>query len=156
MNQEEILKSKNKYSKYFPLTFVVIPILLIILAELGLRFYKYGEWYDQWVSVSQNRLMLNPKLAYKFFQSPGSIPSSIEDTFLKIKPDSTYRVFILGGSTAAGYPYMPNGAFSRYLQKYLNNTLVNTEVVNLGVPAMNSYLVSPPAFFARAVIRSLS
>jgi len=137
MGQEEILKTKNKYSKYFPLIFVVIPILLIIMTELGLRYYKYGEWYDQWVSVSNNRLMLNPKLAYKFFQSPGSIPSSIEDTFLKIKPDSTYRVFILGGSTAAGYPYMPNGAFSRYLEKYLDNILINTEVVNLGVPAMN-------------------
>ena len=141
MSQEEILKPKHKYGKYFPLIFLFIPILLIIFTELGLRFYKYGEWYDQWVSVSNNRLMLNPKLAYKFFQSPGNIPSSIEDTFLKIKPDSTYRVFILGGSTAAGYPYMPNGAFSRYLQKYLDNTLVNTEVVNLGVPAMNSYFM---------------
>ena len=95
MSQEEILKPKHKYGKYFPLIFLFIPILLIIFTELGLRFYKYGEWYDQWVSVSNNRLMLNPKLLLLDEPSAGLSPKFISSVFETIKKIRDQGISIL-------------------------------------------------------------
>jgi lysophospholipase L1-like esterase len=47
----------------------------------------------------------------------------------------------LGGSSAAGFPYTPNGSFARYIQKRLQLLYPekNIEVVNIAMSAINSY-----------------
>jgi hypothetical protein len=47
----------------------------------------------------------------------------------------------LGESSAAGYPFMPMGSFSRYIRKRLELVYPNTpiEVVNLGMTGICSY-----------------
>ncbi|MFZ6034194.1 MAG: GDSL-type esterase/lipase family protein, partial [Melioribacter sp.] len=59
------------------------------------------------------------------------------------KTDSTYRIFVLGGSSAAGYPYMPMGSYSRYLRRRLelNYPHKEIEVINLSLTAVNSYTI---------------
>ncbi|MCB9247259.1 MAG: hypothetical protein H6613_01265 [Ignavibacteriales bacterium] len=57
------------------------------------------------------------------------------------KKQNSFRVFILGGSSAEGYPFSPMGSFSRYVRKRLELVYPNThiEVINLGMTAVNSY-----------------
>ncbi len=59
------------------------------------------------------------------------------------KKKNAFRVFILGGSSAAGYPFTPNGDFGKYLQKYLESVYPENkiEVVNLAITAVNSYTI---------------
>ena len=54
------------------------------------------------------------------------------DLFLKEKPKNGYRIFVMGGSTAAGYPYGENLMFSRILNKSLSVTFPEKkiEVIN--------------------------
>jgi lysophospholipase L1-like esterase len=86
-------------------------------------------------------LFLNPDLPYKYFYNIEQAPSTLPDGFDKIKKENAFRVFVLGGSSTAGWPYVPNAAFSRHIKRrlellYPKNTI---EVINLGISAINSY-----------------
>jgi len=56
---------------------------------------------------------------------------------------NTYRIFCLGGSTTAGFPYGLNISFPDFLYDRLNTLFPdrNIEVINLGLSAVNSYTV---------------
>jgi tetratricopeptide (TPR) repeat protein len=59
---------------------------------------------------------------------------------LREKPKKAFRIFILGGSAAAGLGYSPNASFSRHLERMLRTAYPNRkiEVVNLGIVALSS------------------
>lgn len=135
--------SKRTVPKIFYLILVLIPIMFFVLLELGLRFFDYGYNYDLWVQVDKDRVGLNPEAARRYFYTTKQVPESIKDVFLKEKPENGYRIFVLGGSSAAGYPYVPNGSFSRYIRDRLKILLPKREieVVNLSLTAVNSYTV---------------
>jgi len=126
--------------KYFYVILVLIPILFFVLLELGLRLFNYGVDNSQWAEMKPYRI-LNPNVTMRYFYNTGSYPYSIQDIFLINKPAKAFRVFVLGESSAGGYPYMPNGAFSRYLQQRLERTYPDytIEIVNLGITAINTY-----------------
>ncbi|MDP4116922.1 MAG: hypothetical protein Q8903_12350, partial [Bacteroidota bacterium] len=126
--------------KYFYVILVLIPILFFVLLELGLRLFNYGVDNSQWAEMKPYRI-LNPNVTMRHFYNTGSYPYSIQDIFLINKPAKAFRVFVLGESSAGGYPYMPNGAFSRYLQQRLERTYPDytIEIVNLGITAINTY-----------------
>lgn len=137
------LNSQNppKPKLYFILILLLLPIFFIVFLEIGLSVIDYGEDYSQWVEITDERLVLNPIIAKKYFSNIKSIPNSNHDTFYKVKRENSYRIFVLGESSAAGFPFSPNGSFSRYLQDkldlYYPNRLI--EVVNLGMSAINTY-----------------
>ncbi|MFA3783699.1 hypothetical protein ABRY23_11615 [Melioribacteraceae bacterium 4301-Me] len=136
-------EEKLKPPKYFYLILFSLPFLFFIVLEISLRIFNYGYNLDTWVSATDDKYMLNPDFAWRYFNNVKSVPTSIEDFFDKEKKDNAFRVFVLGGSSAAGYPYMPLGSFSRYIRKrlelsYPNNTI---EVVNLSLTAVNSYTI---------------
>jgi tetratricopeptide (TPR) repeat protein len=128
--------------KYFYIVLVLIPVLFFVLLELGLRLFNYGVDNRQWAEMGSYRI-LNPNVAHRYFYNTGSYPYSIQDIFLVNKPAKAFRVFVLGESSAAGYPYMPNGSFSRYLQQRLESMYPDytIEVVNLGITAINTYTI---------------
>jgi tetratricopeptide (TPR) repeat protein len=101
----------------------------------------YGRTYDQWVPLDDSRLTLNPEIAYRYFYSSEKVPSAGHNYFDKIKEANSYRVFIMGGSSAAGFPYTPNGSFGRYIRKRLELIYPDKkiEVVNIAMSAINSY-----------------
>jgi tetratricopeptide (TPR) repeat protein len=74
------------------------------------------------------------------------------DAFSVIKKEKTLRIFVLGGSTTAGYPYFFNGSFSRHLADRLIHAYpdYDFEIVNLGMTAVNSYTVRD---FARETLK---
>ncbi|NOX18196.1 MAG: hypothetical protein GXO87_07935 [Chlorobi bacterium] len=132
-----------KTPKIFYLFLILIPILFFVLLEIGLRVADYGYDTTTWVTIRNDYLGLNPDVARRYFYNIASVPESIQDVFHKNKPKNSFRVFVLGGSSAAGYPYMPFGSFSRYLRKRLEIAYPDKqiEVVNLSLTAVNSYTI---------------
>ena len=63
-----------------------------------------------------------------------------EREFLVEKPAAGFRVFVVGGSAAAGFPYPPAYAFSAWLERRLRAQLpgLAVEVVNAAVPGYSS------------------
>ncbi len=134
-------ENSKKHPFYFYIILVSIPILVLFFLEAGLRIFHYGFSTDQWIEITNNKLILNPEIAYRYFHKTSGIPYPTRDSFDKIKSSSSIRVFVLGESSTAGFPYSPNGTFSKYIKKrlLLNYPDRNIEVVNLSMAAINSY-----------------
>jgi len=141
----EFLKTQveKKTPPIFYLVLILIPILFFVLLEVTLRIADYGYPTDVWQKASETQMGLNNELGRRYFHATKSVPSSIEDVFDIEKKENSFRVFVLGGSSAAGYPYMPMGSFSRYIRKRLEIVYPESkiEVVNLSLTAVNSYTI---------------
>jgi lysophospholipase L1-like esterase len=129
--------------KIFYVVLVLLPIIFLIAFELILRAVDYGYNTDVFIEVAPGYYGSNPKLAKKYFHNVKSVPNTINDVFKIEKPKNGFRVFVLGGSSGAGYPYMPLGSFSRYVRKRLELVYPKNEieVVNLSMTAVNSYTI---------------
>lgn len=132
---------RKKVPRWYYLVLVSLPVIIILLLELSLRFFNYGRTYDQWVRYGNGKLTLNPEIAYRYFYNTNRVPSANHNYFDEIKKKNSYRVFVMGGSSAAGFPYSPNGAFSRYIRKRLELLYPEKEieVINIAMSAINSY-----------------
>lgn len=80
-------------------------------------------------------------VARRFFPSEQFPPTPPSDLFLAEKPEHGIRLFALGESSTAGFPYPPNAMFSRLVADALTDVFPadTVEVVNLGIAATNSY-----------------
>lgn len=136
-------QNKKKPNKFFYIVLVLIPILFFVLLELSLRLFNYGYDNSTWIKITPTHYGLNPDVAKRYFHSVKNVPESIQDVFAIKKDPNAYRVFVLGGSSAAGYPFMPLGSFSRYIRQRLEENYPNRiiEVVNLSLTAVNSYTI---------------
>jgi tetratricopeptide (TPR) repeat protein len=87
--------------------------------------------------------MLNPDVAGRYFFSTEDLPQSNNDAFDIIKRGNAFRIFVMGGSSAQGFPFSPNGTISRYIRDRLELIYPNQyiEVINLGITATNSYTI---------------
>ena len=132
---------KKKYPIYFNILLIVIPLIILAFLEVGLNIFNYGETIDQWEIVDSQKMMLNPQIAKRYFYTTEAVPYPSQDLFDIQKKNNTIRVFILGGSSAAGYPFTPNGSFARYIKKRLELVYENKniEVINCAMAAINSY-----------------
>lgn len=124
----------------------MIPFLIILLLEVALRLFNYGNDYSTFVEIeeiSPGQYFLNPDLTKKYFTGTAAIPSVIPDPFDKNKSQNTIRIFVFGGSTTAGYPYSANVSFPRQIKRKLELMYPNykIEVINLGVSAVNTYFI---------------
>lgn len=134
-------QKKKKTPFYFYIILIGLPIIIFVLLELGLRLFGYGENIEQWDTATEGKLMLNQEIARKYFYNIERIPFSNQDVFDAVKKPNTYRIFVLGESSAAGYPFSPLGSFSRYIRDRLKLLYPSSEieVVNLSMTAINSY-----------------
>jgi len=137
---------KKKYPVGFYLVTVLAPFILFALIEVALRVVGYGASDPAFISVpgSEGKLLfLDPGLTRRYFKGATFVPQSINDVFTSVKDPNTFRIFILGESSAAGFPYEPNGSFSRFLALKLKLLYPQKkfEVVNLGIAAINSYAI---------------
>ncbi|MGQ9642510.1 MAG: GDSL-type esterase/lipase family protein [Ignavibacterium sp.] len=134
----------KKPPKWFYLILFLIPILFFVLFEIGLRALDYGHDFTVFKVVTDyhpDKLFLNPEIPYKYFYGTRSVPSALPDGFDRDKKENAFRVFVLGGSSTAGWPYVPNASFPRQLKRKLELLYPenNIEVINLGISAINSY-----------------
>jgi tetratricopeptide (TPR) repeat protein len=87
--------------------------------------------------------MLNPDIGGRYLFNTKNFPQSNNETFDIIKKKDAFRIFVLGGSSAAGFPYSPNGSFSRYIRDRLELLYpgIPIEVINVAITATNSYTI---------------
>lgn len=137
---------KKKYPAWFYAAGFALPLIFILLLETGLRIFNYGNTYEVFSEVSPvypGMLFLNPDITQKYFTNLSTPPGTIADGFYAVKRENTYRVFVLGESSTAGWPYAPNVSFPRYLRRKLQALYPDKtiEIVNLGVSAISSYVI---------------
>ncbi|NNG27031.1 MAG: SGNH/GDSL hydrolase family protein, partial [Ignavibacteriaceae bacterium] len=130
--------------KWFYLILVIIPIVSVFVVEIFLRVINYGMDFTTFKPISNyypDKIFFNPDLPFKYFSTQKNVPSVLPDGFDKVKKENAFRVFIIGGSTAAGWPYVPNASFSRHLKRRLELLCPENyiEVINCGVSAINTY-----------------
>lgn len=123
-----------------------MPFLLLVLLECALRIAGAGEDLRLFVSTpdkSSPYYGINLHVAQRYFSylGEGFDPYPIKDLFLKKKPDNGYRIFVLGESTTAGFPYANNVSFARFLHRRLAETFPDRyiEVVNTSLTSINTY-----------------
>ena len=139
-------KATSNRTRLFSLIAALLPVLFFVLLETGLRVFGYGTALPLFVPcqpdpVGNECLEINQDIARRYFPEDGFVPLPTGDRFLKEKPANGYRVFVLGGSTTAGWPYPENVTFSRRLQQQLSDVFPERriEVVSTGIAAVNSF-----------------
>lgn len=131
--------------KLFTAIMVLLPLVILLILELGLRLFHYGGDLNLFVTPQEESVsdcyMCNRNVASRYFFMQSTRPTPQKDLFLKNKPEDAYRIFVMGGSTTAGFPYGNNLMFSRILHKRLCDIFPDRkiEVINTAMAAVNSY-----------------
>ncbi|MCP5050393.1 MAG: hypothetical protein GY940_24735, partial [bacterium] len=141
-NKETV--SRRRVWLFRLLIFFVIPLLLVLLVEFGLRLAGYGYPTGATIKYSTNgtpSVVDNYRFSWRFF--PHKMAREFDPfRFPARKADNAYRIFILGSSPAQG---VPDGAygFGRILEVMLRETYpgITFEVINTAITAINSHVV---------------
>lgn len=141
--KERIQLSRSK-TRLFSLIALSIPVLFILFLEIVLRLLNYGGDNRLFVPTpteDSKYYGINRSVCRRYFVRDDFVPTPRKDLFLREKPEGTFRIFVLGGSTTAGFPYAHNVSFPRILHRRLTDTFPDRriEVVNTAMTAINSY-----------------
>lgn len=137
-------KKERKEKILFWVITLITPFIILFILEMGLRVFNYNEeGQNLFVEIPDHPELLvsNPNFFQRYF--PSFAPKVAPTPFLKKKGNNTYRIFVLGGSSTEGFPYNFYNSFSaRMKQKFdLETQGIKFEVINLGITAVNSYVV---------------
>ncbi|MGB5718006.1 MAG: SGNH/GDSL hydrolase family protein, partial [Gammaproteobacteria bacterium] len=129
----------------FRLSILAIPVLFFVLLEAGLRLGGYGHSYPLFIAVADapGYLQANPEVVRRFVveetREPGVEIWPVP--FPADKAPETLRIFVQGGSSAAGWPYGFGASLAGMLQQRLQASLPerNIEVITTAMTAVNSY-----------------
>ena len=120
-------------------------MLFFVLVEGGLRIIGFGQDYPLFVPVeaAPDYLVMNREVAHRYFNQEVRVPTGLHDVFRAEKDSAVVRIFVQGGSSAAGYPYYYGGSFSRMLEQRLQQSWPTrrVELVNVAMAAVNSYTI---------------
>jgi tetratricopeptide (TPR) repeat protein len=142
---ESALSGKKK-AVFIGILFL-LPILALLSLEALLRVFAYEPNLDLIVVKEingQKYCALNPDVGKRYFsQGLLAVPELYAETFAYQKPPNGYRIFCLGESTTASFPYELNARFHRLLQDRLATLFPGkaVEVINVGLSAVNSFTV---------------
>ena len=131
--------------RVFILVTLLIPFLLLLGLEGGLRVFGFGGSYPLFVPVEEapQYLHVNPDIVRRFMVDEGKTPELwIRPVdFPKEKAPGTVRIFVQGGSTAEGYPYGYGASPAGMLQQRLQRTFPDRkiEVITTALCAVNTY-----------------
>ncbi|MDA0379596.1 MAG: tetratricopeptide repeat protein [Bacteroidetes bacterium] len=127
----------------FSVAALVLPLLLLGLLEAGLRMAGYGSnpGLIQPVEGYPGYIQPNEQVAKRYFSSVANLPSIPFDWLSEPRSDSTFRVVLQGGSTAAGWPYYFGADLADVVETHLNrmHPAFRFEVLNTSMAAVNSY-----------------
>lgn len=135
--------SKERYALLLTIT-LLVPILILGTVEGLIRLARPDGGLPLFADarfVRGDYLVANPSVGKRWFAGIQDAPAPAPEVFSRRKPDRGVRLFVLGESAAAGFPYPRNVTFSRLLRDVLRDVLPgdSVEVVNLGIAATNSF-----------------
>ncbi len=146
VEQPDLGLSPQKKRLFGILAILSVPVFFIF-TEIGLRLTHYGSEYDLVTTISRfgkQYNVINPVVGKRYFGSQEYfLPQIASGTFEIVKPAGTVRVFVLGESTTAGFPYEYSATPSSMLRKQLEWKWPEKkfEIINIGLTATNSYTV---------------
>ncbi len=129
----------------FWLILISLPLLLIAALEGAVRLLGLVPSYPVFVPhpAAPQYLTMRPDVIRRYFPAGAEIPNVTVEPhyFLKEKPKNGIRIFVQGGSTAAGYPYGLGASIASMLENRLRHSwpAKPVEVVNTALSAVNSY-----------------
>ncbi|MGL1958059.1 MAG: hypothetical protein OCD00_12170 [Colwellia sp.] len=141
-----------KKVRIYQLIAIAIPFAFFALLEGGLRFFDYGRTVALFMEnpAAPQYLLPRPDVVKRYFPKDSPVPSVTIETnfFLKEKPaptqnGSAVRIFVQGGSTAAGFPFGYGASIAGMLDYRLKQTFPerSVEVINTALAAVNSYTI---------------
>jgi len=129
----------------FSLIAGLIPMVALVALELSLRGIGLGAAYPLFMDApgAPGYLQVNPNVIKRFLVTPSAASAMQPDTvyFLKDKPPDTFRIFVMGESSAAGFPYGRFGSLTGLVNQRLKRTFPDRylEVVSTAMAGINSY-----------------
>jgi len=130
---------------------LAIAAVLLCAAEIILELADYGGPTRIFIKLPEGdgteSYVTNVRAFRATFASNPAVraqnvyPAPPPQRFPVEKSPGTYRIFVVGGSAAMGFPYPINGSFPLFLQSIAGTVCQGkrVEVVNVGVSAVNSY-----------------
>lgn len=142
--EEPSLPTRKKTLFFFVM--ILSPFLLLALLEVSLRIIGYGPNLALFTTeqlAGNTYHVMNHEVKRRYFSRVPFNPSTSPDFFSDPKPEGTFRIFCLGGSTTVGYPYWYNGSFSSFLRDRMSRLFPDRtlEIINVGMTATNSFTV---------------
>ena len=146
MNPKATTKKRNYFNRMllYKLIAILLPFGILLILEFLFRIGGYGNELSLFKTDQTGKYYyLNPQIGKRYFTQEVNATNGNMDFFRKKKIPGTLRFFVLGSSTAIGFPYMYNGAFPRMLNYRLQRHFpeLNIEMINLSLTAINSYAV---------------
>lgn len=148
LNKKESLRKNTSDKQKRPVFYVIailLPLVFILILEGLLRISGFGKEYPLFVpsNYSQEYLQPNPEVIKRFFHQAKFAPPVGPDTFLfrKNKDFDSIRIVLMGGSTAAGFPYgrfgSPAGMLNQRIKAQFPDRHV--EIISVAMASINSY-----------------
>lgn len=131
----------------FKILLAVFPLVFFFLLEGLLRIFGiFGQepFIIDTVKAGKNFHQFHPWVAKRYFDpNKVSVPGLSPEVFEKHKGAKTFRIFCLGESTTAGFPFDCQVPFPKQLQYLLTQAYpdYHFEVINAGISAINSFAV---------------
>ena len=128
----------------FAIITLLVPVALLGLVELALRAGGVAAPEPLFVQAPEpGWLQPNERVIQRFFPHPAAAPAISIDTayFRQEKPADSFRIFVLGGSTAAGFPYGKWASLAGILEQRLQREHPGRviEVIPVAMSAINSW-----------------
>jgi tetratricopeptide (TPR) repeat protein len=140
---QTVKTAQRRRERWFKIIVLALPLLFFVAVELVLRGLNYGGNLSLFIPLeaAPGYWRVNPQVGLRYFANLRVAPETSDDVFTAYKAAGTYRIFVLGGSSAYGYPYGHNGSLSKFLLQRLQAHFPEKrlEVVNLAMPAINSF-----------------
>jgi len=133
----------------------LIPVLFFVILEIVLRLFNFGSQYNLVIAEQKNgkkEYSLNRQVGVRYFSKFSTlVPELMPESFSFEKSPNTFRIFCLGGSTMASFPFEQNARLHFQLKKKLSILYpeINFEVINVAMSAVNSFTVLD---FARELV----
>lgn len=130
----------------FSILATLLPLTFLALVELSLWIFNAYSQPPLFLEVKEDPgyMMINSQVGERYFDSNVMpVPNLYPQRFAKHKNTQTTRIFCVGGSTTAGFPYEMTVPFPKQLEMMLevNHPERQFEVLNLGLSAINSFTV---------------
>ena len=123
MKDKDLKKAKKE--RIFFAVYITFLILCVVLSEVLLRLVGFGIDTKPFHKVKINGTNYyrdNTSFINKYYPSSSMrIKTEEKNLFPVKKVPGSIRGFVVGGSTAQGYPYASNQSFSAFLQRSLRD-----------------------------------
>jgi len=146
----------NRKKAVFYFFMLTVAALLLGGLELALRAFPFGAQFEL-MSIEEiggeKQYRLNPRVGIRYFSEHRLlVPELAPETFAVQKKPRTFRVFCLGESTMASFPFEHQASVHCLLRDRLAALFPNhqIEVINVAMSAVNSYTILD---FARELVQ---